>query len=264
MSVAGTYWICFLFIGWIAAVGLYYLALRIGLMAVVDTLWTAGIGLGAMAYLLYHDLSSMHSYLVLLLVVVWSFRLSYHILVDRVFPGKEDPRYARLAMHWDGRAQRNFFFLFMAQIPLVALFLLPITTAMAVDVNGLRAIDVLAVFIALIAFAGEALADRQLATFRADASNAGGVCQTGLWRYSRHPNYFFEWLHWWAYVCFAWGASAWWLSLLGPIFMYLFLRYVTGVPPAEKSSLQSRGEAYRAYQKTTNAFFPWKPHKAQS
>jgi hypothetical protein len=82
------------------------------------------------------------------------------------------------------------------------------------------------------------------------------VCREGLWRYSRHPNYFFEWLHWWAYVFLAIGSPLWWLPMLGVAVMFLFLTRVTGIPPTEAQALRSRGDAYRAYQRTTNAFFP--------
>jgi steroid 5-alpha reductase family enzyme len=82
-----------------------------------------------------------------------------------------------------------------------------------------------------------------------------------LWKYSRHPNYFFEWLHWCAYAVWAIGAAAWPLTLLGPVLMYLFLRYLTGIPHTERRSLASRGDAYREYQSTTNMFWPWIPRK---
>ena len=79
------------------------------------------------------------------------------------------------------------------------------------------------------------------------------VCNGGLWRYSRHPNYFFEWLHWWAYVCSC-RQLPWAVSLIGPLLMYVFLRYPDGIPHTERASLARRGEAYRQYQNTTNLF----------
>jgi steroid 5-alpha reductase family enzyme len=111
----------------------------------------------------------------------------------------------------------------------------------------------------LVAVAGEAIADRQLQRFRENPANRGQVCQTGLWRYSRHPNYFCEWLHWWAYVaCSGLRPVTLW-GLLGPLAMWWFLNRVTGIPPTEAQSLKSRGEAYRRYQQTTSRFFPWPP-----
>jgi steroid 5-alpha reductase family enzyme len=82
------------------------------------------------------------------------------------------------------------------------------------------------------------------------------VCRAGLWRYSRHPNYFFEWVHWWAYVLIGHAAP---LTLLGPAAMLLFLFRVTGIPYTERQALKSRGEQYREYQRTTSRFVPWPP-----
>lgn len=252
------FWISFFLIGFTVASFAYWLARRAQLMAIVDTIWTAGLGLGAIAYHFTMGFDSLRSWMVLLVISVWSFRLSWHLFRDRVFRGHEDPRYKALAEHWGARAGRNFYFLFLAQIVFIGLFLLPVGAAMD-HVGAFGAwYDVVALAIALLAMGGEAVADRQLARFRCDPLNKGKVCQQGLWRYSRHPNYFFEWLHWFAYAAFAAGSP---LSWVGPIAMYLFLRFLTGVPYAERSSLKSRGRAYEEYQATTNAFFPWIPRK---
>jgi steroid 5-alpha reductase family enzyme len=255
------FWTEFFLIGFVIATVAYWIALRVRLMAVVDTIWTSGLGLGAMAYLYVHGFETVRSFVVCLVIMVWSFRLSYHLFCDRVLKGEEDPRYLNLAKHWGDASKRNFYFLFLAQILFVALFLVPVTLAMRSSSESFLLMDWLAICLAGIALTGEYLADRQLAEFRGNPANKGGVCKEGLWRYSRHPNYFFEWLHWWAYVAFAWSSALWWLSLIGPLAMYIFLRYLTGVPHAERSSLRSRGEAYREYQQTTNTFFPWIPRK---
>ena len=116
------------------------------------------------------------------------------------------------------------------------------------------------------AFAGEALADSQLKSFRMNPANKGKVCDIGLWRWSRHPNYFFEWFGWVSYPVIAlsfdypWGFA----TLLAPLFMFWILRYVTGVPPLEEQMLKSRGDAYRAYQAQTSVFFPLPPKEATS
>ena len=116
----------------------------------------------------------------------------------------------------------------------------------------------------LLAIGGETLADRQLERFRLNPANRGKVCREGLWYYSRHPNYFFEWLYWWAFVLMGIGTSYGWWTLLGPLFMLLFLFKLTGIPYTEKQALASRGEAYRAYQKSTPMFFPWFPRRNDS
>jgi steroid 5-alpha reductase family enzyme len=113
----------------------------------------------------------------------------------------------------------------------------------------------------LVAILGESLADRQLAAFKADPSNRGKVCSAGLWKFSRHPNYFFEWLVWVALFLFALPAPWGWTTIFAPALMLFFLLRVTGIPYTEQQSLRSRGEAYRSYQRTTSAFVPWFPKR---
>ena len=106
------------------------------------------------------------------------------------------------------------------------------------------------------------MADRQLAAFKARPDSHGKVCDAGLWAWSRHPNYFFEWLVWCACPCFA-VSAAWpwgWAALLAPAMMYWLLVHVSGIPPLEAAMLRSRGPAYRAYQQRVAAFFPRPPH----
>jgi steroid 5-alpha reductase family enzyme len=109
----------------------------------------------------------------------------------------------------------------------------------------------------------EGTADRQLRSFKAEPANAGKTLRTGLWRYSRHPNYFFQWLTWVAYALVALEAPYGWIGLVAPALMLYLILFVTGVPPSEESSLRSRGEEYRRYQRETSSFVPWFP-RAQS
>jgi steroid 5-alpha reductase family enzyme len=125
--------------------------------------------------------------------------------------------------------------------------------------ESLSLFEWIAIPIWLLAVLGETFADRQLANFRADPKNKGQVCQTGLWKYSRHPNYFFEWLHWWTYAAIGIGHWWGWINLLFPAAMAFFLFKLTGIPSTEEQALKSRGEAYRRYQQSTNRFFPWFP-----
>jgi steroid 5-alpha reductase family enzyme len=121
--------------------------------------------------------------------------------------------------------------------------------------------------ILFVGIGGESLADAQLKRFRENPANKGRVCDSGLWRWSRHPNYFFEWFGWLAYpviaistdypLSYPWG----WATLLAPLFMYWILVHVTGVPPLEQQMLRSRGERYRDYQARTSMFFPLPPRK---
>ena len=254
-----SFWISFFCIGIFAATVAYQIARKLKLMAIVDTIWTAGLGISALIYHTVAGLESIRSWAVLLVIFLWSFRLSFHLFRDRVFTGHEDPRYKALAEHWGAQSARKFYFLFLAQIIFIALFLFPVSIAMQNPQPFWAWTDTLAVLIGISAMLGEWIADRQLAAFRANPKNKGGVCKDRLWRYSRHPNYFFEWLHWFAYLAFAMGSSSVGFALVGPIAMFIFLRFLTGVPYAEMSSLKSRGEVYRQYQSSTNAFFPWIP-----
>ena len=239
------------------ATAAYLIARKVKLMAIVDTIWTVGLGISALVYHAVANLESIRSWVVLLIICLWSFRLSYHLFRDRIFTGQEDPRYKALAKYWALKSARNFYFLFLAQIIFIALFLCPVIIAMQNPQPIWAWTDTLGILIAISAMVGEWVADHQLATFRAKPDNKRSVCKDGLWRYSRHPNYFFEWLHWFAYFSFAVGSSSVWFALVGPIAIFIFLRFLTGVPYAEMSSLKSRGDAYRQYQSSTNAFFPW-------
>ncbi|MDF3127850.1 DUF1295 domain-containing protein [Kiritimatiellaeota bacterium B1221] len=228
----------------------------------VDFGWSAGMWMSSFV-ILFSSGFSPRVWLAFGVLNFWSARLAWHIYYDRLrHRPEEDRRYQNLRRHWGASANRKFFWVFWGQALLVALFMTP---ALVVSKHGggfPSLWDVLGLGIALLSIAGESLADHQLAGFRKDPSTQGQVCKRGLWHYSRHPNYFFEWLHWWGYVVMAVGSSRWYLCLLGPCFMYIFLRYVTGVPHAERQSLQSRGDAYREYQQSTPVFFPWTPHKS--
>ena len=107
----------------------------------------------------------------------------------------------------------------------------------------------------------EAVADAQLARFKADPANKDKVMDQGVWRTSRHPNYFFEALIWWGFFLAALGSPWGWITIICPLLMLWFLLKVTGIPLTEKHSLEKRGEAYREYQRTTSAFIPWFPKK---
>lgn len=194
-----------------------------------------------------------------LLGAAWGFRLANHLLA-RVLSEREDGRYAELRRHWADH-QGKFFAFFQAQALLVCMFALPFYIAAQNPQQGFSVWMMLGVVVWLGSVGGEALADYQLNNFRHSGRNRGKTCREGLWRYSRHPNYFFEFTHWFAYVCFAVGTPYWWLSLLGPLLMLITLNWVTGIPFVEAQSLRSRGDDYRDYQRTTNAFFPWFPKR---
>jgi steroid 5-alpha reductase family enzyme len=135
-------------------------------------------------------------------------------------------------------------------------------------VGRVRVLDVLGMAVLVVAVVGEGIADRQLRRFRSDPGNQGRICDTGLWRWSRHPNYFFEWLVWIGFLLFALnfsGRYGWgWAALIGPVMMYWLLVYVSGVVPVEQSMRQSRGAQFDAYAARVSRFFPWPPKEISS
>lgn len=228
---------------------------------IVDVTWAAGLGLLALGYALLADGDAWRRLLLALMAGGWAFRLAAHLLSDRLLGKPEDGRYQRLRAHWRQRTQVKFFGFFQTQALLTAVFAVPfLVVALTPSPAPWWALTA-AILIWLLAVGGESLADRQLAAWRADPANRGRTCRAGLWRYSRHPNYFFEWLHWWSYPLLAWGSPHGWLTWLGPALMLYTLLKVTGIPYTEQQALASRGEDYRAYQRDTSAFIPWFPKK---
>ncbi len=224
---------------------------------IVDVLWAAGLGVAALLMAATGSGALLPRALLALLGGAWSWRLAAH-LWHRVRGEAEDGRYRHLRSHWQD-SQVRFFLFFQAQALLVVLFSLPFVAVAANPVARVTIWTVLAALLWLASVALEAMADRQLAAFRADPNQRGKTCRTGLWRYSRHPNYFFEWLHWFSYVALAVGSAIAWLAWCGPVVMYVFLRWISGVPYTEAQALRTRGDDYRAYQRSTPMLFPWFP-----
>jgi steroid 5-alpha reductase family enzyme len=225
----------------------------------VDAAWAASIGLLAIFYAVVGDGNPEKRILVALIAGTWAFRLARHLAVRLAGHDDEDGRYQAMRDHFGARANRFFLAFFIGQALIAWVFAFPAWVVANDPSAQLSAWVILGVAIWLISLAGESIADRQLSAFRNDPGNRGKVCRVGLWRYSRHPNYFFEWLHWFSYPLIALGAPNQWITWLGPVLMLLFLYRLTGIPYTEKQSLKSRGDAYREYQRTTSAFFPWPP-----
>ena len=225
---------------------------------IVDVLWAAGVGGSAVLLAITGSGAPWVRLVLALLGGFWGMRLAVY-LWKRVRAEPEDGRYQNLRAHWQG-VQWKFFAFFQFQAVLIVLFALPfVAVAHNPQVSGLWL--PLGGAIWLLSVIGESVADAQLARFRDDPANKGCTCRDGLWRYSRHPNYFFEWLHWFTYVCLAIGSPIAALALSGPVVMYVFLRWVSGVPYTEMQALRSRGDDYRNYQRSTPMLFPWFPKR---
>jgi len=150
-----------------------------------------------------------------------------------------------------------FLLFFELQALLVALFALPFLFISFDPAPGFHSLTIAGAALAVIALCGEAAADWQMQRFKARAANEGRVCEEGLWRYSRHPNYFFESLIWWAFFLAALPSPHGWTTVVCPLLMLYFLFQVTGIPLTEEYSIKSKGDRYRDYQRTTSAFVPW-------
>jgi steroid 5-alpha reductase family enzyme len=226
---------------------------------IVDVGWAYCLGGAAVILAWLGDGQPGRRWLLALLAGCWSLRLGTYLLRHRILrPGvHEDGRYQRLRQAMGTRAGVGFLLFFQFQAWLVPLFALPYWVV-ARNSLPLSWLDAAGVVVGLLAIVGETLADRQLARFRSEPTNRGHTCQTGLWRYSRHPNYFFEWLQWFAYILLAWGAPWGWLAWSGPVVMFLFLWKLTGMPFTEQQALSHRAD-YADYQRRTSPFIPWIP-----
>ncbi len=238
-------------------VAVWLLSLRLRNAGIVDVAWSAAFVPVVGAYVWLAEGWPPRDLLLLAMVSAWSIRLAGHLFVRvQAEHPQEDARYARLRADWGARA--NLWMLAFFEVQAVAALVLTVPFAVSA-LNRTASVAVLewvGVAIWLGGLIGESTADRQLARFKRDPANRGRVCQDGLWHYSRHPNYFFEWIIWCGFGVFALGSPGGWLGLHVIPLMFYVMRYGTGVPHAEASSLRSRGDAYRAYQASTNVFFP--------
>jgi steroid 5-alpha reductase family enzyme len=223
-----------------------------------------GLALLAMIYAV-HGVGYWRRTLILaLMVVLWALRLGFHLLFTRVNGQPEEGRYAELRRKWGSNIGFKFLLFFEFQALLCGILSLPFLLAMHdPSKNPLDLEEVLenvGATIWVIAFLGESIADWQLARFKKNPKNKGRVCDVGLWRYSRHPNYFFEWLIWVSFAIVASPAKYGYLGILSPALILYFLFRVTGIPATEEQALRSKGDAYRKYQRSTSAFIPWFPN----
>jgi steroid 5-alpha reductase family enzyme len=252
-----------------AAVGLFSLAFllarRLDNYGIVDVVWAYAFGALAILYAWLGSGWPMRRVLFAALVVLWSVRLGSY-LFRRVMGHHpvEDSRYREMRVRWAANFSWEMFKFFQWQALSVVVLGLPFLLVAQNPSVPLHPLELAGACLWFLALVGESVADGQLAAFKRNPENRGLVCNVGLWRVSRHPNYFFEWLVWVAYFIFALASPWGWVAILSPAaILYLLLR-VTGIPLNEEQLLRSRGEAYRRYQRTTPAFFPWFPRRDPS
>ena len=222
----------------------------------LDVAFSYGVAILAPMYAWYAPGDPLRKWSFAAVGMAWSVRLGTYILVRvvRHHPA-EDARYQTLRERWPGPLQ--FLGFFQVQAVLVVIFSLPFLFASFNSAPDLAALEAGGMALAIVALLGETLADLQMQAFKRDPANKGRVCQVGLWRYSRHPNYFFESLVWWGFFLVALGSPWGWITIACPLLMLYFLFKVTGIPLTEEYAVKSKGDAYREYQRTTCAFVPW-------
>lgn len=228
----------------------------------VDAAWAAAIGgLGA-SFAATGPGAPLPRAVAAAVALAWSVRLCWLLLRHRVFAGTgEDGRYRAMRRHWGERAHRRLFWFYLGQAAAAWLFGLPFWFLASSPAPSLSPLQWAGLGLFTLSQGLEALADRQLALHRRDASRRGRTCRRGLWRYSRHPNYFFEWLSWCGIAMVA-APAAGAYALLQPLVMFVLVRFVSGVPFNELQALKSRGDDYRRYQQETRAFVPWWPRRS--
>jgi steroid 5-alpha reductase family enzyme len=227
--------------------------------SIADVGWCIGL-VSAVAWYAWSTTGDLErKILLLVMAALYGLRLGLYILLNRVIGKDEDARYQHLRREWGSNERIVLFGYFQLQAAAVALFSLPFLVLMQKVFPPFSLWELAGFLVWLAAVVGEGFADWQLAQFRSKAWNRDRVCREGLWRYSRHPNYFFEWLHWWAYVVMGVSTPGWLLTWIGPVGMGWALLKVTGIPWTERQALVSRGEDYREYQRTTSSFIPWFP-----
>ncbi|MGN6365792.1 DUF1295 domain-containing protein [Asticcacaulis taihuensis] len=224
----------------------------------IDTLWTFAVGAGGIAAALLpaEGANDLRRLCVGILVAIWALRLGLHIAA-RTHGGEDDPRYAAIKAEHPKDWPVYLFGMLQAQAIAAFILVLAVRFAAINPAPFPAVIDLIGIAILLVAFIGEGVADAQLRAFGKTHKKA--VADTGLWRWSRHPNYFFEWLGWCGWAVIALSGPMGWLALLAPVQMYILLVYVSGIPPLEKHMRETRGQAFDDYAARTSAFFPLPP-----
>jgi steroid 5-alpha reductase family enzyme len=248
------------FIGLTVMAGLMFLVWLIHIplknAGIVDVAWAFGLALLAAVYAILGDGDILRKWIFASMVIAWGLRLTAHLFV-RVTEHDEDGRYAQMRKERGGNIPLKFLAFFQFQALLNVFLAIPFLLVSVNTNSGLSYFEIAGMIIWAIALIGESVADHQLRIFKKDSSNKGRTCRNGLWNYSRHPNYFSEWLIWVSFFVFALGSPYGWITVLCPALMLYFLFRVTGIPATEAQALRTKGDDYREYQRTTSAFVPW-------
>lgn len=233
-------------------------AYRIKNAGVVDIFWSYNFPVIAVILYLFAPGYETRKLLICGMAVLAGLRLGTHLAI-RIFKHlhEEEPRYKQIRDDWGKNAEPKMFGFFQMQALSNVLLAVPFFIAAMNTGTELSPFEYAGAVLWAISVGCEAIADQQLADFKKDAANKGKVCDRGLWYYSRHPNYFFEWMMWVSYFIFALGSPYGYVAIISPaIILYLLLK-VTGIPATEQQALKTKGEAFKRYQESTSAFVPW-------
>ena len=236
--------------------GLWLVQQRTKNAGIVDVGWALSFAL-VVALFAWRATAPVEAWLPIAIVVVaWSLRLTGYLVGRGAARPPEEGRYVELRQRWAPHASRTFFVFFQVQAALTGVlstaFVVPFVAAPRSDLRWIG------VAIAALGVAGETLADAQLARFK--TKHRGEVCDVGLWSWSRHPNYFFEWCVWIGYAVYGLAFAPWGLIAIVPQAIILAsILGVTGIPPTENQAIRSKGDAYREYQKRVSRFVPMPP-----
>jgi len=243
---------------------IWWLALRINNLGIVDIAWSAAFAPVALFFAATTHGDPVRRWLIAGMAALWSLRLGAHLYfrVAGHHP-HEDVRYAQMRAKWGATLKSQALIFFELQAVLIVLLSTPFLIACLNPRPGISILEWAGVAVWAVSIAGESMSDWQLKRFRARLENKGKICQAGLWNFSRHPNYFFEWLVWVGFFLFAWDSPGGCYTVLCPGLMLFFLLRVTGIPLTEELSVKSKGDAYREYQRTTSAFVPWFKKKSK-
>ena len=253
LLIAGTASVC----GLMLLLWLIHLPIRNA--SVVDPGWAGGLALLGVIYAAMGGGYPLRTVLIASMALLWGLRLAFYLLFTRVIGHPEEGRYVQLRREWGGNLPLKFLLFFQFQALLCVFLATPFLVASLNRQPRLSLPEYVGTALWFVALIGEIVADSQLQAFKSDPANRGRTCRVGLWKYSRHPNYFFEWLIWVAFALFAMGSPYGYIALASPALMLFFLFRVTGIPATEAQALRTKGEDYRQYQQTTSVFVPWFP-----
>lgn len=242
---------------------LWFVQRRTRNAGIVDVGWAASIAALAVLYSIFGQSPLPFRVVGGAMGLLWGARLAWH-LHRRGHGRPEDGRYRKLREKWGDEFQQKLFFFYQIQAVTVGFFAAPFAVIANAPALSWSVIHVMGIALWLIGWIGESIADAQLRAFKMRHADPAAVCKDGLWRYSRHPNYFFEWLVWCGVALYALPAPGGWAALLCPLAMLFLLLRGTGIPATEQYALSVKGEAYRRYQRETSAFIPWFPKKDSS